>query len=92
MIMILAGPADETPFGTEPICRIAKQKGVPVIVDAAADTSRSRAALRRGADMVATAGAMHSGSAVRRIAARAQGSAPGCLAAQRAASRLRPLS
>ena len=37
MVMVLACPADTGPFGLEPICRIAKKKGVPVLVDAAAE-------------------------------------------------------
>lgn len=57
MIMILAGPGDEGPLGTEVICRIAKTRNVPVIVDAAAEIlTIPNVHLKRGADMVAYSG------------------------------------
>jgi len=57
MIMILAGPGDEGPLGTEVICQIARPKGVPVIVDAAAEIlTIPNVHLKRGADMVAYSG------------------------------------
>lgn len=57
MIMILAGTGDEGPLGTEVICRMAKPKGVPVIVDAAAEhLTIPSIHLKRGADMVAYSG------------------------------------
>src|SRR5579872_2813088 len=37
MVYILAGPDDTGPMGTEVLCAIARQKGVPVFVDAAAE-------------------------------------------------------
>jgi uncharacterized pyridoxal phosphate-dependent enzyme len=57
MIMILAGTGDEGPLGTETICQLAKPKGIPVIVDAAAERLIvPNVHLGRGADMVAYSG------------------------------------
>ncbi len=57
MIMILAGPGDEGPLGTQVICEIAKPKGIPVIVDAAAERlTIPNVHLGRGADVVAYSG------------------------------------
>jgi len=57
MVMILAGPNDEGPFGIEALARIARKKGVPVIVDAAAEhLVIPNPHLARGADMVAYSG------------------------------------
>ncbi len=57
MIMILAGTGDEGPLGTEVICQIAKPRGVPVIVDAAAEIlTIPNVHLKRGADLVAYSG------------------------------------
>ncbi len=57
LVMVLAGPADAGPFGLEPICTIARRKGVPVIVDAAAEhLTIPNVHLKRGADMVAYSG------------------------------------
>ncbi len=57
MVMVLACPADTGPFGLEPICAIAKRKGVPVLVDAAAEhLTIPNVHLQRGADMVGYSG------------------------------------
>jgi L-seryl-tRNA(Ser) seleniumtransferase len=57
MVMLLAGPNDEGPFGTEAVCRIARERKVPVIVDAAAEHLVIPSPhLQRGADMVAYSG------------------------------------
>jgi uncharacterized pyridoxal phosphate-dependent enzyme len=57
MVMVLAGPGDEGPLGTEVICRITKARGVPVIVDAAAEIlTIPNVHLKRGAEMVAYSG------------------------------------
>lgn len=57
MVMILAGPGDEGPLGTEEVSRIAKKHGVPVIVDAAAEhLVIPNPHLGRGADLVAYSG------------------------------------
>ena len=57
MIMLLAGPNDEGPFGTEAVCRVAHEHKVPVIVDAAAEHLIIPSPhLKRGADMVAYSG------------------------------------
>src|SRR5207302_4085851 len=37
MVYILAGPGDDGPMGTQVLAAIARQKGVPLMVDAAAD-------------------------------------------------------
>jgi len=56
MIYILAGPDDTGPFGLEPIARVARARGVPVLVDAAAENLTPEIHLRRGADLVAYSG------------------------------------
>lgn len=57
MVMVLACPADAGPFGLEPICAIARRKGVPVLVDAAAEhLTIPNVHLKRGADMVGYSG------------------------------------
>jgi len=57
MIMVLAGGGDSGPLGTEALARIAKPKGVPLIVDAAAEhLTIPNIHLQRGADMVAYSG------------------------------------
>ncbi len=57
MIMVLATPEDAGPFGLEPIAKIAHERGIPVIVDAAAeDLTIPNVHLKRGADLVAYSG------------------------------------
>ncbi|MEZ5365810.1 MAG: aminotransferase class V-fold PLP-dependent enzyme [Bryobacterales bacterium] len=57
MVMVLGSPEDTGPFGLEPIAKIAKARGVPVIVDAAAeDLTIPNVHLKRGADLVAYSG------------------------------------
>jgi len=57
MVMILAGPGDEGPLGVEALSRIAREKGVPVLVDAAAERlTIPNVHLGRGATMVAYSG------------------------------------
>ena len=57
MIYILAGPGDEGPLGTRVICDVAKQHGVPVVVDAAAEVlTFPNVHLQRGATAVAYSG------------------------------------
>ncbi|RPI26111.1 MAG: aminotransferase class V-fold PLP-dependent enzyme [Acidobacteria bacterium] len=56
MVYILAGPDDTGPFGLEPIAKIAKAKGVPVLVDAAAENLTPEVHLGRGADLVCYSG------------------------------------
>jgi D-glucosaminate-6-phosphate ammonia-lyase len=58
MIMIMSSPrAESGPLSTENICKIARAKGVPVIVDAAAETlTIPNKHLGRGANMVAYSG------------------------------------
>jgi L-seryl-tRNA(Ser) seleniumtransferase len=57
MVMILAGPGDEGPLGTQALSAIAKQKGVPVLVDAAAERlTIPNVHLQRGATLVAYSG------------------------------------
>jgi D-glucosaminate-6-phosphate ammonia-lyase len=58
MIMIMSSPRTESgPMSTENICKIARAKGVPVIVDAAAETlTIPNKHLARGANMVAYSG------------------------------------
>ncbi len=57
MVMVLAGPQDSGDFGLPFITSIAKQKGVPVIVDAAAeDMTIPNVHLQRGADVVCYSG------------------------------------
>ena len=52
MIYVLASPADTGPFGLEPIAKVARTRGVPVFVDAAAENLTPEVHLRRGADLV----------------------------------------
>ncbi len=58
MIMIMSSPRSESgPMSTENICKIARAKGIPVIVDAAAETlTIPNKHLQRGANMVAYSG------------------------------------
>jgi len=58
MIMIMSSPrAESGPLSTENVCKIARAKGVPVIVDAAAETlTIPNKHLLRGANMVAYSG------------------------------------
>lgn len=56
MIYILACPEDQGSFGLEPIAEAARQRGVPVFVDAAAEGLTPEIHLRRGADLVAYSG------------------------------------
>lgn len=57
MVMVLASPGDAGEFGLEPIARLAHERGVPVLVDAAAEgLSIPNIHLRRGADLVAYSG------------------------------------
>jgi uncharacterized pyridoxal phosphate-dependent enzyme len=57
MVMVLACPADRGPLGLEPVAKIARQKGVPVLVDAAAEhLTIPNVHLERGAHMVAYSG------------------------------------
>lgn len=57
MVMVLAGPGDNGPLGLEAVARIAKQKNVPVLVDAAAERLTIPSVhLERGATMVAYSG------------------------------------
>ena len=57
MIMILAGPGDEGPLGTKAVAEVANQRGVPLIVDAAAERlTIPNVHLQRGATMVAYSG------------------------------------
>ncbi|MFN7923211.1 MAG: hypothetical protein U0Q16_24130 [Bryobacteraceae bacterium] len=57
MVMILASPEDTGPLGTEVLAPIAKEKGVPVLVDAAAERlTIPNIHLGRGATLVAYSG------------------------------------
>src|SRR2546425_3507325 len=56
MVYVMAGPEDTGPFGLEPIARLARARGVPVFVDAAAEDLTPQVHLRRGADLVAYSG------------------------------------
>lgn len=57
LVMVLGSPADTGPFGLEPIAKIARERGVPVLVDAAAeDLTIPNVHLKRGADLVAYSG------------------------------------
>jgi uncharacterized pyridoxal phosphate-dependent enzyme len=58
MIMIMSSPRSESgPMSTENICKIAREKNIPVIVDAAAETlTIPNKHLGRGATMVAYSG------------------------------------
>ncbi len=57
MVMVLAGPEDSGEFGLPFITGVAKQRGVPVVVDAAAeDLTIPNVHLKRGADVVCYSG------------------------------------
>ncbi|HEY3739867.1 MAG TPA: hypothetical protein VGL53_08480 [Bryobacteraceae bacterium] len=58
MVYILGGPHDDGPLGTRVIAAVAKRKGVPVMVDAAAEilTLKPNVHLERGANVVAYSG------------------------------------
>ena len=56
MVYVLACPADTGPLGLQPIAQIARRKGVPVFVDAAAENLTPEIHLSRGADLVAYSG------------------------------------
>jgi D-glucosaminate-6-phosphate ammonia-lyase len=58
MVYILGGPGDDGPLGTAAIAEVAKRKGVPVLVDAAAEvlTLNPNVHLQRGASAVAYSG------------------------------------
>ncbi|MBK5292316.1 MAG: aminotransferase class V-fold PLP-dependent enzyme [Acidobacteriia bacterium] len=57
MVMVLAGSGDQGPLGTEALSKIAKEKGVPLLVDAAAERlTIPNVHLGRGATMVAYSG------------------------------------
>jgi L-seryl-tRNA(Ser) seleniumtransferase len=57
MIMVLGCPEDTGPFGLEPIAQSARKRGVPVLVDAAAEhLAVPNVHLKRGAHMVAYSG------------------------------------
>jgi L-seryl-tRNA(Ser) seleniumtransferase len=57
MVMVLAGPQDSGPMGLEVLCPIAKEKGVPVLVDAAAERlTVPNVHLQRGATLVGYSG------------------------------------
>jgi len=57
MVYVLAGPGDTGPMGTEALSAIARQKGVPVFVDAAAEVlTIPNVHLQRGASVVGYSG------------------------------------
>jgi len=57
MVYILAGPGDTGPMGTEALAAIARQKGVPLMVDAAAEILTIPSVhLQRGATVVGYSG------------------------------------
>ncbi len=57
MVMVLGGPGDSGPLGLETLARIAREKGVPVLVDAAAERlTIPNVHLARGATLVAYSG------------------------------------
>ena len=57
LVMVLGTTEDTGPFGLEPIARVAHERGVPVLVDAAAeDLTIPNVHLKRGADLVAYSG------------------------------------
>jgi D-glucosaminate-6-phosphate ammonia-lyase len=57
MVMILAGPGDRGPLGLDKLAPIARQRKVPVLVDAAAERlTVPNIHLRDGADLVAYSG------------------------------------
>ena len=93
LVYVLAGPnADEGPLRTKAICEAAKKRGVPVLVDAAAEIltvpERPPAARRRPRHLQRRQ--VPARPADRRPAARPQGPGEGGLGGQRAAPRLRP--
>jgi D-glucosaminate-6-phosphate ammonia-lyase len=56
-VMVLAGPGDAGPLGLQVLAPIAKEKGVPILVDAAAERLKvPNVHLTRGADLVAYSG------------------------------------
>lgn len=58
MVYILAGPGDDGPLGTRAVAEAARRKGVPLLVDAAAEilTVKPNVHLERGATAVAYSG------------------------------------
>lgn len=57
MAYILAGPGDDGPLGTQAVCQAARRRGVPVLVDAAAEIlTIPNVHLQRGATLVAYSG------------------------------------
>lgn len=58
MVYILGGPGDDGPLGTRVIAAVARRKGVPVMVDAAAEvlSLKPNIHLERGANVVAYSG------------------------------------
>jgi len=57
MVMVLAGPGDAGPLGVQALAPIAKEHGVPLLVDAAAERLKvPNVHLSRGADLVAYSG------------------------------------
>jgi L-seryl-tRNA(Ser) seleniumtransferase len=58
MVYILGGPGDDGPLGTRAFVQAAKKRGVPVVVDAAAEilTIKPNVHLERGASAVAYSG------------------------------------
>lgn len=57
MVMILAGPGDRGPLGLDTLAPLAKERGVPVLVDAAAERlTIPNVHLAAGADLVAYSG------------------------------------
>ncbi|HYW43094.1 MAG TPA: hypothetical protein VE959_09575 [Bryobacteraceae bacterium] len=58
LVYILAGPQDDGPLGTRVVAEVARRKGVPVVVDAAAEilTLKPNVHLARGANVVAYSG------------------------------------
>ena len=57
LVYILGGPGDEGPLGTQAVSEVARRKGVPVLVDAAAEIlTIPNVHLQRGATAVAYSG------------------------------------
>lgn len=56
MVMVMANTQDTGPFGLEPVCKLAHEFDVPVIVDAAAEDFTPHVHFDRGADLVAYSG------------------------------------
>ena len=93
LIYILAGPrADASPLSVKAIAPIAQAKGVPILVDAAAEIlTIPNVHLQNGATLVAySGGKCLRGPQTARPAARTQGPRARRLGPQRAPSRLRP--